>query len=158
MRLVIQRVRQATVRVAEQTIAQIGPGLLILVGIGRQDDVAQAELLADKCVNLRIFADEAGKLNRSLLGSGGEILAVSQFTLYGNYRRGRRPNFTGAAAAELARPLFEHFVRALRAAGAPVQTGAFGQTMQVSLLNDGPVTLLLDSAELQRRKGQATIS
>jgi len=157
MRLVIQQVCQARVEVAGRTIAQIGPGLLILVGIGRQDDAAQAELMADKCVNLRIFADKAGKLNRSLLESGGEILAVSQFTLYGDCRRGRRPNFAGAAPAGLARPLFECFVRALRARGAEVQTGAFGQTMQVALLGDGPVTLLLDSAELQRYKGQATM-
>ena len=157
MRLVVQRVRAAAVRVGEETVGQIDRGLLILVGISREDQPTDADLLADKCAHLRIFADEAGKMNRSLLEVRGAALAVSQFTLYGDCRKGRRPNFMYAARPEVAQPLFERFVATLRACGVPVQTGVFGQLMQVSLVNDGPVTLILASADLQRREGKVTI-
>jgi len=157
MRLIMQRVSEAAVCVAGETIAQIGQGLLILAGIGQEDRVVDVDWLAEKCAHLRIFADEAGKMNRSLLDVGGEALVVSQFTLYGDCRRGRRPDFTGAARPETARPLLERFVAALRACGVPVQTGAFGAKMDVSLTNDGPVTLILSSADLQSVKSQVTM-
>jgi D-tyrosyl-tRNA(Tyr) deacylase len=158
MRLVVQRVRGAAVRVRGETIAQIDQGLLILVGVGREDRVVDADLLAEKCVHLRIFADEADKMNRSVLDVGGAALVISQFTLYGDCRRGRRPDFVDAARPETARPLFEQFVATLRAHGLPVQTGAFGAKMEVSMTNDGPVTLILSSADLQRGKHQAKMT
>jgi D-tyrosyl-tRNA(Tyr) deacylase len=157
MRLVVQRVRAAAVRVGEETVGQINHGLLILVGVGQEDQPADADLLAEKCAYLRIFADEAGKMNRSLLEVRGAVLAVSQFTLYGDCRKGRRPNFIYAARPDVAQPLFERFVTTLRACGVPVQTGVFGELMQVSLINDGPITLILESADLQRGDGKVTI-
>ena len=148
MRAVLQRVRAASVAIAGETAAQTGPGLLILLGVAPDDTEAQARQLAAKCAGLRIFEDENGKMNRSLLETGGEALVVSQFTLYADCRHGKRPSFTGAARLETAVPLYEAFQQALREAGVPVQHGEFGADMLVSLQNDGPVTILLDTADL----------
>lgn len=145
LRAVVQRVSWARVSVEGQEVARIGPGLLVLLGVGRGDGPAAARYLAEKVAMLRVFEDEAGKMNRSLHEVGGEVLAVSQFTLYGDCRKGRRPSFTEAAPPTQARPLFELFVAELRGRGVPVQTGAFGEHMLVELGNDGPVTVLLDS-------------
>ncbi len=145
MRLVVQRVREARVRVENETVGEIGPGLLVLVGVGREDSESEAAALAEKVVHLRIFEDEQGKMNRSLLEVGGEILAVSQFTLYGDVSRGRRPSFEKAAPPEQAERIFEHFVSELKEYMPAVATGRFRAKMQVFLINDGPVTLLLES-------------
>lgn len=146
MRAVVQRVTRARVSVDGRTVGEIGPGLCVLVGAGEGDGAAEAAYTADKVVNLRIFADEAGKMNRSVLDIGGGVLAVSQFTLYGDVRRGRRPAFVHALEPEAARALYEQFVDRLREAGvSPVATGVFGAMMQVELTNDGPVTILIDS-------------
>jgi len=144
MRVVIQRVREARVTVDGEVVGQIGPGLLLLVGIGRGDTEEALRWVAEKIINLRIFEDEDGRMNLSLREVGGEILAVSQFTLYGDVRKGRRPNFTGAAPPEEAEPLFNRFVQLLRESGAKVETGRFRAHMLVELVNDGPVTLLLE--------------
>jgi D-tyrosyl-tRNA(Tyr) deacylase len=146
MRAVIQRVREASVRVDGQEVAAIGPGLLILLGAGRADTMEAARWLAGKVAELRIFEDAQGKMNRSLHEVGGAALVVSQFTLYGDARKGRRPSFTGAAPPEAAVPLLRVFVGELRERGLPVQEGVFGAKMLVHLVNDGPVTLLLDTA------------
>ncbi|MCS6841495.1 MAG: D-aminoacyl-tRNA deacylase [Roseiflexaceae bacterium] len=146
MRAVIQRVREASVAVEGKVVGAIGRGLLILLGVGTGDSEAEAKLLAEKSANLRIFADDEGRFNRSLLDIGGEALVVSQFTLYADTRRGRRPSFSDAAPPEIAAPLVETFVNELRRLGIPVSTGQFGAMMQVALVNDGPVTILLDSA------------
>jgi D-aminoacyl-tRNA deacylase len=146
MRAVLQRVSEASVTVEEQVVGRCGPGLLILLGVGPGDGEAEARLLAEKSAQLRIFADEAGKFNRSLLDSGGGALVVSQFTLYADTSRGRRPGFASAAPPDVAAPLVERFCAALRALGVPVETGIFGANMQVALVNDGPVTILLDTA------------
>jgi D-tyrosyl-tRNA(Tyr) deacylase len=146
MRAVIQRVREASVRVDGQEVAAIGPGLLILLGAGRADSMEAARWLAGKVAELRIFEDVQGKMNRSLHEVGGAALVVSQFTLYGDARKGRRPSFTDAAPPEAAVPLLRVFVGELRERGLPVQEGVFGAKMQVHLVNDGPVTLLLDTA------------
>ena len=146
MRAVIQRVREASVRVDGQEVAAIGPGLLILLGAGRADSMEAARWLAGKVAELRIFEDAQGKMNRSLHEVGGAALVVSQFTLYGDARKGRRPSFTDAAPPEAAVPLLRVFVGELRERGLPVQEGVFGAKMQVHLVNDGPVTLLLDTA------------
>jgi D-tyrosyl-tRNA(Tyr) deacylase len=143
MRLVLQRVSRGRVTVADRCVAEIGPGLVILLGIGPQDDEAQARFLADKAAHLRIFEDEQGKMNRSILDRGGQAIVVSQFTLYADARKGRRPSFTGAALPDLARPLVERFQQLLIEQGVPTQTGEFGADMQVELVNDGPVTILL---------------
>lgn len=143
MRLVLQRVSRGRVTVADRCIAEIGPGLVILLGIGPQDDEAQARFLADKVAHLRIFEDEQGKMNRSILDQGGQAIVVSQFTLYADARKGRRPSFTGAALPDLARPLVERFQHLLIEQGVPTQAGEFGADMQVELVNDGPVTILL---------------
>lgn len=148
MRALLQRVRSAHVTVDEQVVGQIGQGLLILLGVGLTDSEIQAKLLTDKIVNLRIFADEDGKMNRSLLDVGGQVLVVSQFTLYANTRRGRRPSFVEAAPPHLADVLCEHFKAALAAHGVEVASGIFGAHMQVNLCNDGPVTIWLDSDEV----------
>ena len=145
MRAVLQRVRSCRVRVAGEMVGEIGPGLLTLLGVGESDTGEDVRLLAEKTVNLRIFADEAGRMNRSLLDSGGAMLIVSQFTLYGDCRKGRRPSFTGSAPAEAAEPLYEAFVAEAARLGAPTATGRFGAMMDVELINDGPVTLMLDS-------------
>ncbi len=127
------------------TIASVGAGLMVLVGVENGDTQGDAAYLADKTVNLRVFEDSAGKLNLSVIETTGEILAVSQFTLLGDCRKGRRPSFTAAAPSETGRPLFDEYVAVCRRLGVPVQTGEFGALMQVELVNDGPVTLLLDT-------------
>jgi D-tyrosyl-tRNA(Tyr) deacylase len=144
MRIVLQRVRQARVSVNDRAIAEIGPGLVLLVGIGPTDREEQARYLADKIANLRIFEDEAGKINRSLLEVGGEVIVVSQFTLYADTRKGRRPSFTDAAAPQIAQPLVESFAALLVERGIPTQTGEFGAHMLVEIANDGPVTIYLE--------------
>jgi len=144
VRLVIQRVNEASVTVGGQIVGRIGLGLCILVGIAKDDNPAKAIALADKVKNLRIFADEAGKMNRSVADIGGAILAVSQFTLYADCRKGNRPSFTEAAPPAMAEALYESFAQALRNAGISVATGQFQAHMQVTLVNDGPVTLVLE--------------
>ncbi|RZK45887.1 MAG: D-tyrosyl-tRNA(Tyr) deacylase [Hymenobacter sp.] len=146
MRLVIQRVREASVTVEGTVAGQIGPGLLVLVGCAPTDDEAALSWLARKLVNLRIFGDEHGQMNRSVRDVGGEVLAVSQFTLLADARKGNRPSYAGAAPPAVAAPLYERFVALLaQELGRPVPTGIFGADMQVRLLNDGPVTIVLDS-------------
>ncbi len=145
MKAVIQRVSRARVHVDGQQIAQIADGLLILLGIEKQDSVADAEYLAVKSAGLRIFKDDTDKMNLSLLDTGGAALIVSQFTLLGDCRKGRRPGFSQAALPAQAVPLYQHFIEQLRQLGVQVETGQFQADMQVELINDGPVTLLLDS-------------
>jgi len=145
MRIVLQRCRRAAVVVGGETVGQIGHGLLILLGIHQTDTAAEACKLADKVAGLRIFEDAAGKMNRSVQDVAGSILLVSQFTLYGDCSKGRRPSFMEAARPELAEPLYEQFAMSLRALGIPVATGRFGADMQVELVNDGPVTLVIDA-------------
>ena len=148
MRALLQRVTRASVTVDEQITGQIGLGLLVLLGVGQDDSEVQVKILADKIVHMRIFGDDEGKMNRSLLDIGGEVLVVSQFTLYADIRRGRRPSFTNAAPPSLAEPLVERFKDAITAYGLRVADGIFGAHMQVELLNDGPVTIWMDSEEL----------
>jgi D-tyrosyl-tRNA(Tyr) deacylase len=145
MRAVVQRVREASVTVDGRRVGGIGPGLLVLLGVGRGDEERDAADLADKVANLRIFPDAEGKMNRSLLDTAGAALVVSQFTLYGDCRRGRRPGYSDAAPPEEANRLYEHFCARLRATGTAVATGVFRADMDVQLVNQGPVTLLLDS-------------
>ena len=145
MRAVLQRVLRAEVRVAREIVGAIGPGWLVLLGVGVRDTPADAEWLAEKVVQLRGFADEQGKMNRSVQEIGGAILVVSQFTLYGDCRKGRRPSFIQAAPPELAEPLYEAFIQAVRSWGVPVATGRFAAMMEVELVNWGPVTFLLES-------------
>ena len=145
MRAVIQRVSQAGVTVEGQTVGAIGAGFLVLLGVGREDGTGDADYLAEKIANLRIFEDDAGKMNRSLLEVGGAALVISQFTLYGDARRGRRPGFSDAAPPEEANRLYEYFCQRLAGYGIPVARGVFQATMSVSLVNEGPVTLLVDS-------------
>lgn len=146
MRAVVQRVTQASVTVDGAVVGEIGPGLCVLLGAGEGDGVEDVQYMVDKVTNLRIFADEQDKMNRSVLDVGGQVLAVSQFTLYGDARKGRRPAFVRALEPVAAAALYEQFVAGLRAAGvARVATGVFRASMQVALVNDGPVTLLLDS-------------
>src|SRR5262245_13357868 len=145
MRGVVQRVTEARVDVAGQTVGEIGAGLLVLLGVARDDTAEDAEYLAEKITNLRIFDDEQGKMNRSLLDTGGAMFVVSQFTLYGDVRRGRRPSYSDAAEPEKASELYERFVEIVRGHGIRVETGVFQAMMKVSLTNDGPVTILLDS-------------
>ena len=145
MRAVIQRVTRASVTVEGRVAGEIGAGLLVLLGVSRTDNPETAAYLAEKIVNLRIFSDEAGKMNLSLLDVGGSALLVSQFTLYGDTRGGRRPSYIQAAPPEQASLLYEEFVRSIRSLGVPVHTGVFQAHMQVELVNDGPVTILLDS-------------
>jgi D-aminoacyl-tRNA deacylase len=147
MRAVVQRVSRAQVRFGNEVAGDIGPGSLVLLGVGNQDTYADADYLADKIADMRIFEDEHGKMNLSLADVGGSVLAVSQFTLYGDVRRGRRPSFDAAAPPEKARTLYEYFVERIRAAGLRCQTGRFQEMMQVELVNDGPVTILLDSSK-----------
>ena len=148
MRAVLTRVKSASVAVDGKTIGQIGQGFLILLGITHEDTEAQAVKLADKLVGLRIFEDEDGKMNRGLETVGGEILVVSQFTLYGNCRKGRRPSFIEAAGPELGNALYEKFLSICEELGYPPQHGRFGADMKVESLNDGPVTLILDTDQL----------
>jgi D-tyrosyl-tRNA(Tyr) deacylase len=145
MRAVLQRVSHAKVEVDGTIRGEIGPGVLVLLGVSRTDTGEDAEFLAGKVAQLRIFNDDAGKMNRSLLETGGEMLAVSQFTLYGDCRKGRRPSFDDAAPADQARQLYELFVAAARRLGVPVKTGVFQAHMAVTLVNDGPVTLIVES-------------
>lgn len=145
MRAVVQRVRRAAVRVGDEVVGRIETGFLALVGVAEGDSVEDAEYLAQKIAELRVFEDSVGKMNLSLGDVGGAVLAVSQFTLLGDCRKGRRPSFSRAAAPEIAEPLFNAFVAALRARGVHVETGRFAAEMQVELVNDGPVTLLIDS-------------
>ena len=147
MRAVVQRVSRAGVVVDGRVTGEIGAGLVVLLAVGRSDTVETAASMAEKIANLRIF-DDAGKMNRSVLDASGAALVVSQFTLYGDVRRGRRPGFEQAAPPELANQLYEEFVRALRALGVRVETGIFQAHMAVELTNDGPVTILLDSAKI----------
>ena len=147
MRAVVQRVSQASVTVDNQVVGAIGRGFLVLLGVTHADGEAEAAWLARKIAGLRIFEDEDGKFNRALADVDGAVLVVSQFTLYGDARKGRRPSFTEAARPEQAEPLCDRFVELLRAEGIAVETGVFGAMMAVSLVNDGPVTLLLDTAD-----------
>jgi D-tyrosyl-tRNA(Tyr) deacylase len=144
MRALIQRVSEARVSVEGEVVGEIGAGLCVLVGVTHDDDEPAARRLAAKVANLRVFDDEAGVMNRSLVETGGAALVVSQFTLYGDTVRGRRPSWVAAARPEHAAPLVDAFAHALFAAGVPVATGRFGADMQVALVNDGPVTLLLE--------------
>ncbi len=145
MRVVVQRCKRAEVTVNDVTVGRIEQGLMLLVGITHDDTEQDAKYLADKVAGLRIFEDETGKMNLSVLETGGQILSVSQFTLYGDCRKGRRPNFMSAARPELAEPLYDKFNELLRSLGIHVETGAFGEMMDVSLTNWGPVTLVIDS-------------
>lgn len=145
MRAIVQRVSRARVLVGGRTVGEIGRGFVVLLGVGANDTESAAAYLADKIIGLRVFEDDAGKMNRSLDEAGGAILAISQFTLYGDCRKGRRPSFDGAARPEQARALYEKFIEIARARGVRVETGVFQAMMQVELVNDGPVTLLLDS-------------
>ena len=145
MRAVIQRVSEASVTAGREIIGQIGPGLCILLGVGKHDSENNAKMLADKIKNLRIFADPEEKMNRSVVDIQGEILVVSQFTLYGNCRKGNRPSFTDAAPPADAERLYEYFVQRLRDTGLGIATGKFQASMKLALLNDGPVTMILES-------------
>jgi len=148
MRAVIQRVSRARVLVEGHATGEIGPGLVVLLAVGRQDTPEVARTMAERTANLRIFADDAGKMNRSLIDSGGAVLVVSQFTLYGDARGQRRPSFLEAAPPELGNALYEEFAKQMRALGVTVETGVFRAHMQLELVNDGPVTILLDSGKL----------
>jgi D-aminoacyl-tRNA deacylase len=145
MRAVVQRVSRARVTVGGEVVGEIGIGLLVLLGVGAGDTRVEADYLVEKVIGLRIFEDAAGKMNLSVAEVGGALLVVSQFTLYGDARRGRRPSFDGAAPPEEARALYEYFVERVRVAGLQCETGRFQETMQVELVNEGPVTILLDS-------------
>lgn len=149
MRLVIQRVSRAAVGVDDNIVGQIGPGLVVLVGVGREDTAEDARYLADKTASLRIFSDEQGNMNRSLLDMGGSALVISQFTLYGDCRKGRRPSWHLAAPPELGREIYQEYCNLL-AQNIPVETGVFGAMMDVEIHNDGPVTILLDSKREMR--------
>ena len=154
MRVVLQRVSRASVTVDGEAVGSIEDGLLLLVGVAQGDSEDEARRLAVKCAEMRIFPDAEGRFNLSLIDTGGEALVVSQFTLLADVRRGRRPSFAGAAAPEAAEPLVAAFADAMRQAGARVQTGLFGARMQVDLVNEGPVTIVIDSDELDRpRRG-----
>ena len=144
MRAVLQRVRRGKVSVDGRTVAEIGPGMVILLGVGHNDSVEKARALSEKVAFLRIFEDEQGKMNRSLLDVGGAAIVVSQFTLYADTRKGRRPSFIDAALPDLARPLVERFAQLLAEQGIPTQTGEFGAHMLVEIENDGPVTIQLE--------------
>jgi D-tyrosyl-tRNA(Tyr) deacylase len=150
MRLVLQRVSRASVSVSGETVGSIGRGLLVLIGVRDGDDAGEAKRLAAKTAELRIFPDDEGRFNRSLLDCGYAALVVSQFTLYGDTRKGRRPSFNDAARPEIAEPLIEAYAAALEALGITVARGRFGAHMEVALVNDGPVTLVLDGDDHQR--------
>jgi D-tyrosyl-tRNA(Tyr) deacylase len=145
MRLVIQRVKEARVTVHEEVVGEIGPGLLVFLGVGMEDTEADLDYLIEKILHLRIFSDQEGKFNLSLLETGGALLVVSQFTLWGDCRKGRRPSFSASAPAAQAQPLYERFIEKARQKGIQVAGGRFQEMMLVHLINDGPVTLLLDS-------------
>lgn len=145
MRAVIQRVSRGKVTVDGEVVGQIGKGYVVLLGVSKEDTPEAADYMADKVAGLRVFEDEQGKMNRSIAEAGGAVLAISQFTLYGDVRRGRRPGFDMAGRPELAEPLYQRFVEKLRAGGLTVETGRFQTHMEVELVNDGPVTILVDS-------------
>jgi D-tyrosyl-tRNA(Tyr) deacylase len=145
VRIVVQRVAEARVTVGQEIVSAMGPGLCIFLGVGKEDTENQADMLADKIKNLRIFADEQGKMNRSIVDAGGEVLVISQFTLYGDCRKGNRPSFTDAAPAAEADRLYQYFTERLCRAGLTVATGRFQAHMKVALVNDGPVTFVLES-------------
>ncbi|HYA64552.1 MAG TPA: D-aminoacyl-tRNA deacylase [Candidatus Sulfotelmatobacter sp.] len=145
MRAVVQRVKRAEVRVNGRVVGAVGEGMVVLLGVGKEDNLEAAESLAEKIVNLRIYDDEQGRMNRSIAEIQGSLLCVSQFTLYGDCRKGRRPSYDRAARPDMACRLYEAFVESVRARGITVQTGQFQALMEVELVNDGPVTLLLDS-------------
>ena len=145
MRAVVQRVKEGSVKVDNETIGRIGQGLLVLLGVAKGDTPSDADYLANKIVNLRIFEDENGKMNRSLLDTGRQMLVVSQFTLLGDCRKGRRPSFAAAAEPAKAAALYEHFIETVRRLGISVETGRFRAMMEVALVNDGPVTLIVES-------------
>jgi D-tyrosyl-tRNA(Tyr) deacylase len=145
MRAVVQRVSRAKVVIAGETVGEIGTGLVVLLGVTHTDTAAQAQWLAEKVAGLRIFNDAEGKMNRDLIEIGGSMLIISQFTLYGDCRKGKRPSFIDAAAPSLAIPLYEAFINGVKALGITVATGRFGGDMKVELVNDGPVTLIMDS-------------
>ena len=145
MRAVVQRVKESSVKVDNEIIGRIEKGLLVLLGVAKRDTPSDADYLANKIVNLRIFEDDDAKMNRSLLSVGGKMLVVSQFTLLGDCRKGRRPSFIAAASPQKAAELYDYFAQQVRRLGIPVETGRFQATMEVILINDGPVTLVLDS-------------
>ena len=145
MRAVVQRVKSSEVKVDGATVGRLGAGLTVLLGVARDDTPQDADYLAAKIVHLRIFSDDAGKMNRALIDAGGAMLVVSQFTLQGDCRKGRRPSFVNAAPPEKGEALYRHFIDQVRQMGVPVQTGRFGAMMDVALVNDGPVTLVVDS-------------
>jgi D-tyrosyl-tRNA(Tyr) deacylase len=145
MRAVLQRVRRAQVRIQDEVVGAIDRGLVVLLAVAPDDTLEQVRWMADKTVNLRLFADEDGKMNRSVQDTGGGVLVVSQFTLLGDSKKGRRPSFLGAASPEIAIPLYEAFLDAVRAHGVKVASGRFAADMQVELVNDGPVTLIMDT-------------
>ena len=149
MRAVVQRVKRASVTIDGTKTAEIGVGFLILLGVHETDTEADAAYLAKKCCGLRVFEDDNGKMNRSVQDVGGAFLVVSNFTLYGDCKKGNRPSFTSAARPETAVPLYEHFISCVRQSGIACQTGTFGADMQVELLNDGPVTLIVDTKDLK---------
>lgn len=151
MRLVVQRVSEASVVVEDKTVGSIRTGLMILCGIAKFDARSDAEYLSDKVLGLRIFPDDAGKMNRNVAEAGGSLLVVSQFTLYGDCRKGRRPSFDNAAPPEQAQALYNYFVEKLREGPVPVETGVFQASMDVRLVNQGPVTILMDTAEWNRK-------
>jgi D-tyrosyl-tRNA(Tyr) deacylase len=151
MRAVLQRVTQARVDVDNATVGSIGAGLLVLLGVARTDTTADADYLLDKILGLRIFPDDAGKMNRNVQDAGGALLVVSQFTLYADCRKGRRPSFDPAAPPEQAQSLYNYFVASARRGPVPIETGVFQASMEVHLVNSGPVTILLDSAERPTR-------
>ena len=153
MKVLLQRVAEASVTVNDETVGKIGAGLLLLVGVSKTDGPAQADILAQKCAELRIFADVEGKMNLSAKDIGGEALVVSQFTLYGDCHKGRRPNFMAAASGEMAESIYQHFARALRAHLPKVETGIFGAMMKVNLINDGPVTFILERERKEEFSG-----
>ena len=148
MRAVVQRVSRASVKVAAELAGGIDQGLLVLLGVAQDDNAVDANYIADKVVGLRIFEDEGGKMNRSVVDTGGAVLAVSQFTLFGDVRRGKRPSFDAAARPEHAKELYEYFVNRVRTHGVRCETGRFQEMMKVELVNEGPVTMLLDSKKL----------
>ncbi len=152
MRALVQRVKEASVEVDATVVGSIGPGLLVLLGVSSEDDESDSEYLVPKIANLRIFADDANRFNLSVADAGGDVLVVSQFTLYADTRRGRRPDFTRAAPPDLAERLYEHTVSLLRETGLTVATGRFQTYMQVKSQNDGPVTIMLDSADRHRSR------
>jgi D-tyrosyl-tRNA(Tyr) deacylase len=154
MRALLQRVTWASVVVEGAVVGEIGAGLLILLGVAKPDTIADAEFLVEKILNLRVFQDAEGKMNRSLLDTGGRLLVVSQFTLYGDCRKGRRPSFDAAAPAEQARALYESFVEIARRSGLRVETGVFQAHMEVALVNDGPVTFMLETKPLETSPGK----